>query len=77
MFLFLVEKGALSVLYKDIYFKGCWHEVRSSLKCTPTPPPKKLRTGLRLPQSWKPVNIVPIPKQQPSKMLANFFALFI
>ena len=22
-----------------IYFKYCWHEVRSSLKCTPPPPP--------------------------------------
>ena len=40
MFLFSVEKGAPSVLYRDIYF----NEVRSSLKCTP--PPKKLRTRL-------------------------------
>ena len=32
---FSVEKGAPSVLYRDIYFKDCWHEVRSSLKCTP------------------------------------------
>ena len=48
---------------RDIYFKDCWHEVRSSLKCTPPPPkrlratpppppppPKKLRT--RLAQAW-------------------------
>ena len=31
MFLFLVEKGAP---------KDCWHEIRSSLKCTPPPPPR-------------------------------------
>ena len=35
MFLFSVEKGAPSVLYRGIYFKDCWHEVRSSLKYTP------------------------------------------
>ena len=35
MFLFLVEKGAPPVLYRHIYIKDCWHEVRSSLKCTP------------------------------------------
>ena len=44
MFLFSVEKGAPPVLYRDVYFKDCWHEVRSSLKCIP--PPKKLRTRL-------------------------------
>ena len=37
MFLFSVAKGAPSVLYRDIYFKDCRHEVRSSLKCTPPP----------------------------------------
>ena len=42
MFLFSIEKGAPSVLYRDIYF----NEVRSSLlKCTH--PPKKLRTRLK------------------------------
>ena len=35
MFPFSVEKGAPPVLYRDIYFKDCWYEVRSSLKCTP------------------------------------------
>ena len=40
MFLFSVEKGAPSILYRDIYFKDCLHEVRSSLKCSPRP--KKL-----------------------------------
>ena len=38
MFLFSVEKCTPSVLYRDIHFKDCWHEVRSSLKCTPPPP---------------------------------------
>ena len=37
MFLFLVEKSTPPVLYRDTYFKDCWHEVRSSLKCTPPP----------------------------------------
>ena len=40
MFLFLVEKGAPPVLYRDIYFKDYWHEVCSSLKCTPPPAEK-------------------------------------
>ena len=42
IFHFSLEKGAPSILYRDIYFKDCWHEVRSSLKCTSSP--KKLRT---------------------------------
>ena len=42
---FSLGKGAPSVLYRDIYFKDCWHKVRSSFKC-PLPPQKKLHTCL-------------------------------
>ena len=44
---FLSRKGCTFRIYRNIYFKDCWHEVRSSLKFTPPPPPpKKLRTRL-------------------------------
>ena len=32
---FSVEKGAPSILYRDINFKDCKHKVHSSLKCIP------------------------------------------
>ena len=52
-FLFLVEKrGAPSVLFRDIYFKDCSHEVRSSLKCT-SPPPRHSRKSCSVKRnSW-------------------------
>ena len=57
MFLFSVEMGAPPVLYRDIYFKDCWYEVHSSLKCTPPPPPsaEKAAYALGLHNSNTPV----------------------
>ena len=44
----LSRKGSTFVLHKDIYFKDCWHEVRSSLKCTPPPAPTHTHTPQKL-----------------------------
>ena len=32
MFIFSLEKGAPSLLYRDIYFKECWHRGPLKLK---------------------------------------------
>ena len=44
MSLFSLEKGTPSVLYREIYCND-WHEVRSSLKCTP--PPRRRKSCVR------------------------------
>ena len=52
MFLFSVEKGAPSVLYRDIYFKSADMRSAQASKCTPLP--KKLRTSSFLSRSSFP-----------------------
>ena len=42
---FFSRKECTFSIVQRYIFKDCWHEVRSSLKCTP-PPPKKPRTRL-------------------------------
>ena len=51
MFLFSVEKGAPSVLYRDIYFKSADMRSAQASKTKCTPLPKKLRTSSILPRS--------------------------